>query len=284
MHHHARLTSLVVLVLANIAIAFLSSGTNKEGVLTVAFLDVGQGDAIFIETPTGKQMLIDGGSSRAASGELGRRMSFFDRSIDIVLNTHPDLDHIGGLPDVLEHYTVGTIIDSGVRDTSDAFVAYETSVQNEGARRVEARRGHVIDFGDGVTFTILFPDRDMDDVSDTNDASVIGRLVYGETEALLSGDAPSSVERYLVELDGEILASDILKAGHHGSKTSTDAVFLATVAPTYAVISAGKDNRYGHPHADVVERLRKAGAEIITTYDKGTIVFESDGTTLTLAR
>ena len=279
MRQHA---SFLVSALLIFLFALFSNLHVSRDTLVVAFLDVGQGDAIFIETPSGKQMLIDGGGGRAVLSELSRVMPFFDRSIDVVVNTHPDKDHIGGLPDVFKEYVVGLVIDPNVPDEKSVYAEYVSDIELDAARHVVARRGQKIIFGDGVTLEILFPDRDMQNVKDTNDASIIVRLVYGETEILLTGDAPQKIENYLVTLYGDKLESDILKAGHHGSRTSTSETFIAAVKPTYAIISAGKDNSYGHPHQETLETLIKASTTILGTYTEGTIIFESDGKTIWL--
>ena len=251
--------------------------------LTVAFLDVGQGDAIFIESPSGNQVLVDAGANAAVLRGLAERMGFFDRTIDLVIATHPDKDHVGGMREVLGRYRVLGVMDPGISGGTAIFKEYERRADAEGAARLVARRGQTIDFGDGVVMHILFPDRDMTGV-ETNAASVTARMVYGETEVLLSGDAPQSIERYLLMLNKTALASDILKAGHHGSKTSSDAQFVAAVSPDYAVISAGKDNSYGHPHQEVIDTLTAAGATILETSKRGTIVFTSDGATVHLLK
>ena len=272
-----RHTSFVVSAFILFLFALYSNFHISRDVLTVAFLDVGQGDAIFIETPSGKQMLIDGGAGRAVLSELSGAMPFFDRSIDVVISTHPDKDHIGGLPDVFESYKVALVIDPNVPDEKAVYAEYEKDITLEEAKHVVARRGQTLLFGDGVEVQILFPDRDMSGVKNANDASVVTRLVYGGTEVMLTGDAPESIEKYLVSLGAENLKSDILKAGHHGSRTSTSKEFVAAVDPTYTIISAGKDNSYGHPHKEVIETLTLASTTILATYNEGTIIFESDG-------
>ena len=203
-------------------------------------------------------------------------MPWYDRSLDVVLATHPDADHIGGIPDVLKQFKVAQYIEPGIEGDSTAYDATLRGLEKELAGRIIARRGQVINFGDGVFLRILFPDRDMNG-SETNTASVIAQLIYGETEFLLTGDAPMKIEQYVTELEGERLKSDVLKAGHHGSKTSTGSAFVAAVSPTYTVISAGKDNRYGHPHKDVLKTLQEASTTILGTYEQGRIVFTSDG-------
>jgi len=247
--------------------------------LTVAFLDIGQGDSIFIESPNGNQMLVDGGPNARVLRELGKLMPFYDRTLDIVLATHPDQDHIGGLPDVLKRYTVKNILRSGAQNDTNIFRALNEAVEDEDAPTVLARRWMLIDFGDGVYAEVLSPDRDVSH-SDPNDASVVLHVIYGSTSFLLTGDAPQAVEHYLVSLDRTMLQSDVLKAGHHGSKTSSSQLFLGFVSPEYGVISAGRDNRYGHPHQEVLDRFAALGIPIMSTATSGTIVFRSNRTTL----
>jgi len=250
--------------------------------LAVHFLDVGQGDAIFIESPSGKQMLIDGGPTNQVLRELASEMSFFDRSIDVVLATHPDSDHIGGLIDVLARYQVATIIATdNIGDTTIA-VTYQQSSNNEQAQTIVARRGQVIDLGAGVMVEVLYPEGSVERF-ETNRSSIVVRVVYGNTSFLLTGDAPKAIEEYLVLTHGEGLKSDVLKVGHHGSRTSTSELFLTAVGPIYAVVSAGADNRYGHPHSDVTEALFNARVETFNTAEVGTVTFLSDGITVQLS-
>lgn len=251
--------------------------TSERGVLTVAFLDVGQGDAIYIKSPNGNQMLIDGGPNAAVLRELGNVMPFYDRTIDLVEATHPDKDHIGGIPDVLAHYKVPLILRSGAENDTGAFEALDQLVHNGAVKEIIAKRGMIIDFGDGVYAEILYPDRDVSHISDTNDASIVTRVVYRDTEFLFTGDLPSALENHLVALDGEGLHSDVLKAGHHGSKNSSSVLFLQTVKPQYGVVSAGADNSYGHPSKEALGRFAQLGIPILSTIEKGTIIFKSDG-------
>lgn len=248
----------------------------RNGILTVAFLDVGQGDAIFIEAPNGNQVLIDGGANKSVLRQLSSVMSFYDRSIDIVIATHPDKDHIGGLIDVLERYKVEKILDPGLENDTGVYRSLQNSIDEHGVSRTVARRGMIISLDEGVFLKILFPDRDVSNI-DSNDASIIIQLVYGETEFLFTGDSPVKMERYVASIDGKALQSDVLKVGHHGSRTSSSEIFIGFVSPDYAIISAGKDNRYGHPHKEVIETLEQFEIKILSTYEEGTIVFESDG-------
>ncbi len=271
--------TLCILLAIFLLLVRLVTAHGGSGMLTVAFLDVGQGDAIYIEAPNGNQMLIDGGAGRAVLEELATVMPYGDRTIDVVLATHPDLDHIGGLPEVFARYQVGMFIESDVEDGGDDHAALREAVEAEGLEQVVARAGQVVALDEGVYLEILFPDRDMS-TAEANAASVVARLVYGETSFLFTGDAPSSIETYLTGRYGSLLASDVLKLGHHGSKTSSAEAFLGFVAAPYVVVSAGCDNRYGHPHAEVIDRVTSVGAEVVSTCGDGTITFTTDGSLL----
>ncbi len=249
---------------------------NSRSTLAVSFLDIGQGDSIFIQSPSGAQVLIDGGPNRAVLHELGKVMPWFDRTIDIVIATHPDADHVSGLVDVLQRYDVSYIFEPGVKNDTPQAESMLASVANENAERMLARRGQVVDLGSGVYLEILFPDRDVNDL-ETNTASIVARLVYGETSFMLTGDSPESIEKYLVQLDGKNLKSTILKAGHHGSRTSSSLLFVGFVDPEYAIFSRGCDNTYGHPHQEVKDIFAQFEIQTLDTCEEGTITFLSDG-------
>lgn len=268
-----------VTVVIWVAVAQASTG----GELRVTFLDVGQGDAIFIQSPSGAQMLIDGGKNRAVIRELSKVMPLFDRTIDVVIGTHPDSDHIGGIPDVLKRYRVGLVVQSSVLDPdgtdAQAFDAAVAREEEEGGVQLVAERGQVIDLGGGVTFEVLFPDRFIPQV-ETNLGSIVGRLVYGNTSFMLTGDSPDDIEKYLVMLDAEGLHSNVLKAGHHGSRTSSSLEFVGYVSPEYAVFSRGCDNTYGHPHEEPVAVFAQLGVDTFDTCEDGSVTFLSDGNTV----
>jgi competence protein ComEC len=276
-------TRVLILLVGFIAVAviwclpWIARDNDSSPYLQVHFLDVGQGDAILIETPSGKQALIDGGRDRAVLGELTSVMGFFDRSIDLVVGTHPDLDHIGGLIDVLKRYRVGQILTTENKGESTAASLYERLKKKEGAEIVYARRGQEIALDASTTLQVLFPETDPRDM-ESNMSSIVLKLTYGSSTFLFTGDSPKSIEEYLVLAFGEHLKSDVLKVGHHGSRTSTSELFLDEVAPTYAVISAGKDNSYGHPHVEVTDLLFNKRVEILETAKEGTITLFSDGT------
>jgi competence protein ComEC len=248
--------------------------------LTVSFLDVGQGDAILIQTPHKKTMLIDGGPGLRVVDELSHKLSFFNRSLDVVIATHPDSDHTTGLIPVLEKYDVNNIVTSSAPGDTNLFIDLEKHIQQENADVHVAKRGDVIDFHDGVKVFIIHPQDTRSVVRDTNSASVSVVLMYGDHSFLLTGDLPSTQETRLLTSATVPRNVTVFKAGHHGSNTSSGERLLSYIRPEYAVISAGKDNRYGHPHEDTLTRLQKYSKEIFTTADRGTISFVSNGRVL----
>jgi competence protein ComEC len=244
--------------------------------LTFAVLDIGQGDALFIESSSGTQVLVDVGPPRKIIGELSRLMSPLDRYIDAVIITNPDQDHIGGFTDVLEIYKIGKIFESGTINNSKTYQNLETEIKNQNIPRILAQKGMKLHLGDGAVIDILFPDRDVSDWT-PNDGSIIARLTYGATSIMLTGDSTIKTEKIILTNNPSgNLASDILKVGHHGSRTSTSDSFLKAVSPKYALISNGKNNKYGHPHQEIVDTLEQFGAKILRTDLLGTIVFFCD--------
>ncbi len=269
------------LILANIFV-WLAVYERKDGkILSVYFLDVGQGDAIFIESPSKGRMLIDGGRNRQVLSELGKIMPFSDKRIDVVMATHPDADHIGGLPEVVARYDIGVFVEPGVESDNEIDNTLDERLLEKGAQSLLARDGMIIDLGGGARFSVFFPNSDVSNW-ETNRASIVGELVYGESEFLFTGDSPVQIENILADLYEKEVDSDVLKVGHHGSRTSTSLRFVEAVSPDYAVISAGEGNSYGHPHKEVLNILNQAGSEILGTYEEGTIKFETDGKTLRL--
>lgn len=267
---------ILLLILANISVWIALGRRAPSSQLQVHFLNIGQGDAILIESPTHKRVLIDAGPNRSVLGELGRILPFGDRRIDVLMATHPDKDHIGGVPEVLRRYKVGIFLEPGVESENSIDDLIEVELEKRKIPNLLAKRGMILDIGGGVTLTVLFPSTDVT-LWETNDASIVARLEYGEDTFLFTGDAGLKTENILSSLGKEILDVDVLKVGHHGSRTSTSLSFLDSVTPEYAVISAGRDNSYGHPHKEVLSNLEKAGAEVLSTIHLGTITFFSSG-------
>jgi competence protein ComEC len=276
----------IILVTLLLACIFIWQAVLQEipgRILTVAFLDVGQGDSIFIESPTHNKLIIDGGPNAAMLSQIGKLMPWYDRMIDVILITHPDGDHYAGFIDLLKRYKVGLVIVNGIEGGSPSYRTLEALIENKKIKKVIARRGQRLELGGGAYLDILFPDRDAAKL-ETNAGSIISQLVYGSSTVMLTGDSPINSEEFVLELDGSRLKSDILKAGHHGSRTSASIPFITTVDPQYAIISAGLNNSYGHPHKETLEILNELKIETLVTFRLGTIVFSSDGKNWTLLK
>ncbi|MBI2475913.1 MAG: MBL fold metallo-hydrolase [Candidatus Taylorbacteria bacterium] len=276
---------LALLFAATILIWYAVIREDRGGILKIAFLDIGQGDAIYIEAPNGNQMLIDGGPPRTVLSALRKVMPFYDRSIDMLLVTNPDKDHMGGFVDVLKSFKVGEVVEPGTQSPSATYAELEKTIAEKSVPKILAERGQTIwlDKKHGVGFHVLFPDRDVSGLA-TNNGSIVGRLVYGNTSVMFTGDAPDNIEHYLVLLDGKKLKSDVLKVGHHGSRTSTSEEFVGFISPTDAVISDGLHNKYGHPHQETLATLAQFGVKVFRTDQLGTIVMKTDGENLTVLK
>ncbi|OWK26816.1 MAG: hypothetical protein US76_01780 [Parcubacteria group bacterium GW2011_GWA2_38_13b] len=257
----------------------LAFANNGSGFLEANFFDIGQGDAIFIEGPDGFQILIDGGPNSTVLEKLGKEMGYFDRYIDIVVATHPDKDHAGGLMDVLKYYNVGEVW-IGVLEN------YYFS-QSEFLRVLEEKKIFVryVKTGDNFNFNglnvFVFNPPPNEKLKD-NESSVVLKILYGGVSFLLTADITAGVEKKLIESAGNALDSDILKTAHHGSKTSTSENFLKIVSPEIAVIQVGKDNSYGHPHQTVLERFELFGIPFFRNDQNGDIEIISDGKNYTV--
>ena len=252
-----------------------------DGKLHVYFFDVGQGDSALIVTPKGRQVLVDGGpDAESATRALAGTMPRGDRSLDMVVLTHLDADHSRGLLRVLEHYDVAAVV-AGLEDTQSAlYPQWRSQLEREGYTPVFLREGYRIELEPSVSLEVLNPpERPIGGVAaDRNNNSVVLRLVYGEASVLLSADIEAEAEARLVR-DDMSLESAVLKAPHHGSRSSSTAAFLAAVDPALAVVSAGADNRYGHPHREVEARLKDTVEEglLYRTDHHGTVELISDG-------
>ncbi len=265
------------LFLADICLAVIAYDLDKKsGLLEVNFFDVGQGDSAFIET-AGYQILIDGGPDNSVLEKLSREMSFWDRDIDLVILSHPESDHLSGLLEVLKRYKVENILWTGiVRDTA-VFREWEDLIGKEGARIIIAQSPLRIDLNNSY-IDVLSPFGNLTGkkFKDSNNTSVVVRLIFGGTSFVFTGDMDKFLEKDIVERNAE-LKTGVLKVAHHGSKTSTSGEFLEKILPEYAVISVGKDNRYGHPAQEVLDVLSKYGIMIFRTDEAGDIKIISNG-------
>jgi competence protein ComEC len=249
--------------------------------LEVNFFDVGQGDAIFIETPERHQILIDGGSTSIILKKLGKEMPFWDRTIDLIILTHPEHDHLAGLIEILKRYKVENILWTGVQRDTAGFREWQKLIEEEKAKIFIAQAGqkiHLSRFNLDKYIEVLYPFENLEGkkFKNTNNTSIIAKLVFSENSFLFTGDAYKSVELSLVE-KGMDIDSDVLKVGHHGSKTSSTSEFIEKVSPEIAVISVGKDNNYGHPHPETLETLEKYDINVLRTDINGDVKIISNG-------
>ena len=266
-----------VLSFANILAWLVVFDLAKAQFLEVHFFDVGQGDTVFIETPQRHRILIDGGPSSIILEKLSKEMSFWDRTIDLIILTHPEADHLSGLNEVLKRYKVENILWTGiVRDTAE----YKEWLKliNEGKAKIFlAKAGQKISTRN-ILLELLFPFENLEgkEFKDSNNTSIVGKLVFGDISFLFTGDIYKEVEKELIG-GGVDFDSDILKISHHGSRTSTSEEFLKEVSPEIAIISVGKNNSYNHPHQEVLEILSKYGINVLRTDEQGDIKIISDG-------
>lgn len=265
---------IAVLILSATLLTHIYSNEIKEAPLKVHFLDIGQGDAILIETPNKNQILIDTGLNAKVVSEISRVTPFYDKNLDATLITHPDMDHVGGLPYVLDSYNVDYIFHEKLFAESANFQGINKRLGKTISR--EINQTERIDLGGGLFLEILFPFDDFV-TENKNDDSIVAKLTYGDTSFLFTGDVSIDIEEILVDTYGKDLSSDVLKIGHHGSDTSSGEDFIDFVDPSIAVISVGAENDYGHPKEEVLQRLTVREIEVLRTDILGTITIESDG-------
>ena len=281
---HFPLVLIALLFLLDLSVWYVAIWEDRSNILKVAFLNVGQGDSIFIEAPNGNKIMIDGGPPGGKTeSELAKQLPFYDRHLDLIILTHPDADHVAGFQSILNDYKVDKVMEPGSDTDTATYKKIEETIATRNIPKTLARRGMriILDRRRKIYLTILFPDRDPAGW-DTNTSSIVARLTYGHNSFLFQGDSPQAIENYLVSIDGPYLRSDVLKAGHHGSKTSTSDLYVQAVQPVYAIISAGLNNRYGFPHQQAIDILNKYHARILRTYETGTIVMKSEGNTISV--
>lgn len=270
----------VILIVCLFAFAFSTAGTasQKDGLLKIYFLNVGQGDAEFIETPNGNKILIDGGPDATVLSKLSKIMPFYDREIDLVVLSHPHADHVTGLIEVLNRYDVANIIQARENYNSPIFLAWQEAVRNEGAENIEAVAGTKINLGNNTALTILYPSQSVANTTTgtPHDDMVMVMLEYKSFRVLFAGDTEKKVENALEQKNIDLNA-DVLKIGHHGSKTSSSENFLNVVKPQLGFIEVGKDNNFRLPTQEVLDRLLSHGIKYYRTDSDGTEEIVSDG-------
>ncbi|GJM42928.1 MAG: hypothetical protein DHS20C20_32100 [Ardenticatenaceae bacterium] len=262
------------------AVLVLSWGMSQpDGQLHIAFLNVGQGDATFIQTPSGRQILVDGGLYPSIlNDQLGQQMPFWDKEIDLLIATHPDADHVSGLVGVFDRYRVNTLITNG-QSFGESPIYDEVLTAAEAQQTVirPAQAGEIIEIEDGVRLEVVHPGPKLIE-DNRNENSVSMRLVYDDFTFLFTGDAEEAGEAEMLRGERPLTAL-VFKAGHHGSNSSSSLPFLQDVQPQIIVVSAGVDNRFGHPAPQMLERAAAIGAVVLRTDELGTITVTTDGAT-----
>lgn len=243
--------------------------------LKAHFINVGQGDSIFIQTPNGKNILVDGGPRSAGNDVVSYLKQQGVTGIDLMVATHPDADHIGGLINVLQDLTVKKVLDSGATHTTQTFADYLTLIDQKNIPFVVPKEGDLISLDSDLKIQVL---NSYDAGEESNEGSIVLKISFKDIDFLLMGDADSQVEQTLVNKYN--LEAEVLKVGHHGSNTSSSLPFLQEVQPNVSVLSYGIDNSYGHPYQEVINRLKSVGSNIYSTALSGTIVVTSNGTNL----
>jgi competence protein ComEC len=269
---------LAVLLVASIAVCFIPAASSQNGAnVTVHFIDVGQGDSIFIDT-SNMNVLIDASYSSASSTVLDYLDDLNITHIHLMIATHAHADHIGGLVGVLNSaITIDEVIINNQTHTSITYTNFITLAQTHTI--TVAQRGQTIILTETPNLTVLNPTQPLE-FGDLNDNSIVVKLQAGNTSFLFTGDAEEDAEQSMIDV-GVNLQSDVLKVGHHGSHSFTTQAFLDLVSPSYAIISAGEGNTYGHPHNETIQKLLTKGATIYGTITSGTIIAQTDRTTIT---
>jgi competence protein ComEC len=246
-----------------------ANSLETEEYIKITFLDVGQGDASFIELPDKTQILVDCGKDAEVLEKLGKVMKYYDKEIDYLFVTHPDLDHYGGCIDVLKRFTVKNIVYTGLQKEDKTWQYFWELVAFEDAEYFEINSSISWDIA-STTIDFLYHDIEG---SDDNNSSLVFKMSFGENDILFVGDAEEKTEESLVDLYGDKLDADVLKVGHHGSNSSSGQDFLDIVTPEISIISAGVGNPYGHPSLRALKRLERIGSEIFRTdIDKSVIL------------
>src|SRR4030042_2374295 len=264
----------IVLAAGFLIIAVFSIFNNlPDGKVHIKFYDVGQGDSIFIRTPAGHKILVDGGPDNKVLSYLGEDLPFWDRSLDLVISTHPHSDHLTGLLEVLKRYKVKKVLLGKMSHTTDQYLEFLKLIKDRGVPTDSPKKGDKISLDDDVNLKFLSPKGYSGEETDLNLSSLVFLLSFRDFEVLLTGDASKESQPYGQNL-GQI---DVLKVPHHGSKDALDSNFLKTLKPKLAIISVGKDNRFGHPAQNTLETLENLRVETLRTDLDGTVEIDNLG-------
>lgn len=255
---------------------FLIDNVNNNE-LVVHYIDVGQGDSTFIELPNNEVMLIDAGEYEYSETIDNYISDLGYNKIDYIIGTHPHSDHIGGMEDIINSYDIGKVYLPKASSNTKTYKGLLESIKDKGLKIDTGKSGvNIIDEGD-LKIDIISPVNDSYD--DLNNYSIVVKMIYDDNSFLFMGDAEKKVENEIMDnvKDISYLKADVIKVGHHGSGTSSGKDFLKLVSPKFAIVSVGKDNKYGHPHKNILEDYQDIGASIYRTDEMGTIIVKSNG-------
>jgi competence protein ComEC len=248
---------LLFLIILSAVIWYIALSEQKSGTLKFAVLDIGQGDALYIESPTGVQVIVDGGPNKTLMKEISALVPWYDRHIDMIVVTNPDRDHYEGFIPLLDKYSVDVVLEPGTTNPNEAYKILEDKIKEKNIPKILAKKGQRVELGGGAYIDIIFPDRDVSGLT-PNDGSIVMKLVYGDTSIMLQGDSTAKIEEYLRNsVASTTLRSTVLKVGHHGSRTSSTVGYVKAVSPEIALASSGKENDYRHPHQEVIDTFKK---------------------------
>lgn len=275
--------SLAGLVSSAVLCVIAFTADAQGGRLFLHFLDVGQGDGIVLRTPYHQTIIFDGGPDRALERKLGGLLPYFDRTIDLLVVTHPHEDHVAGFDYLFDRYDIRSVLITDILHESGAYKEFLRQLEKRNIPHHFTRAGDRISLGPDVRITILAPTHSFSGSTedDLNNSSVVAMLEHSTKTFLLTGDAGTQVEEELIQ-NGLTRHVDVLKTGHHGSRTSTGDALLDAITPTVAIISAGESNMYGHPHSETLERLKERGIRTLRTDTDGDITLVSTGAGVTV--
>ncbi|HHV27784.1 MAG TPA: MBL fold metallo-hydrolase [Tissierellia bacterium] len=271
------------IVLTIVILTILLSGCELEssenfqdniGDLVVHYIDIGQGDSIFIQLPNGETSLIDGGPKANSNVVVNYLKEMKIEKVDYLIATHPHEDHIGGLSEVVKNFEIGKIYMPDKVANTAIFESLLKEIKAKDLKISVPSSGEYLIDTDDLKYQVLAPNGEK--YENTNDYSIVSKITFKDNSFLFTGDAEKTSEKEMIG-KGYDLTADVLKVGHHGSSTSTTEEFLLKVDPDYGVISLAKDNKYGHPHKEIIELLNKKGIDILRTDELGNIIIKSDG-------
>lgn len=265
-----KLTILALLVGSLLVWGFVFS--LPDGKLHLRVYDVGEGDSIFLETAAGYKILVDGGPDNKVLDYLGKDMPFYSKQLDLLISTHPDADHLSGLLEVVKRYKIKTLWVNGYQLDSRLFKSWNSLLAEKKVPEVVVYQGDKLVFPDKTQIQVLWPKKDFVASSD-NSYSIVVQLTYGDFDAILTGDADQKVQPYT----SSTAHVEVFKVPHHGAKTAINETYLSTLSPEVSIISVGAKNPYGHPSAEAINLLKKAGSKVYRTDKNGTIEVISDG-------